>query len=335
MDKMRLIHRNENKEKMDSEYTSFSSFNYKNYMLFGNKKGEVEIYDFNNHNDSSNEVKYKLLLRIKVLDDEVKNICELDEDLFAVSYRKNIIKIVKCNDNITNYSIIQTINLDDYDDVNINSMISFSSQEKRHFLCIATKQSIVIYKSNKIPKCFYAPDNENNEDNLTFELYKTIELFTPVNCLIKADNKYLVCSCPNEDSIKFFDITKDFNEEANIDDINITNGSNIFTLIPNDNNLIVACNDGLKFISIKLKKIYKSFNLGYKILSIDMINENNIVCCCSEGKKNLINQYEINNNNVEKISQKKNKNNDEIWKLQTINDKIFFIDNQKIINFLN
>ena len=92
---------------------------------------------------------YHLKSRIKVFDDEIKYICELDEDLFAVSQNKNEIKI------INNSSIIQTINIDDYDDSYIYSMISLpllSSQEKRHFLCIATDNQILIYKSNKIPK---------------------------------------------------------------------------------------------------------------------------------------------------------------------------------------
>ena len=338
MDKMRLIHRNEDREIMDSEYICFSPLNDKNNMLFGNKKGEVEIYDFRDNNNG-NEEKYKLLLRIKVLNNEVKYICNIDEDLFAVSERKNIIKIIELKLNIPQYSIIQTIILDDYDDINIYSMISlplFSFQEKRNFLCIATDKNILIYKSNKAPKYLNNPHNENNEMNLSFELYKTLELYTLTHCLIVVSNKYLVAACPNDNSIKFFDMTNDFIQDANIDDINMTRGSNIFTLIPNENILIVACDNGFKFISIEMKTIYKSVDFGFQILSIDMLNENNIISCCSEGKRNKINQYEINKKNMElkKISQRTNKNNDEIWKLQKINGRIFFINNQNIVNFL-
>ena len=337
MGKMRLIHRDENKVKMDSEYTCFSPLNDNNYMVFGNKKGEIEIYDFRDNNNQ-NEVKYQLLLRIKVLNDEVKYICEIDEDLLAVSERKNIIKIIEFNKNLIQYSIIQTISLDDYDDINIYSMISlplFSSQEKRNFLCIASDKNILIYKSNKIPKYLNNPHNVNNEVNLSFELYKTIELYTLTHCLIEVD-KYLIAACPNDNSIKFFDKTNDFIQDANIDDINMTRGSNILTLIPNENILIVACDNGFKFISIEMRTIYKSVDFGFQILSIDMLNKNNIISCCSKGIRNTINQYEINKKNMEltKISQRTTRSNDEIWKLQKINGRIFFIDNQKIVNFL-
>ena len=339
MEKMRLIQRNE--DKMNSEYTSFSTLNYTK-LLLGNKKGEVEIYDFSNNNKDSkrnqNEEKYKLLLKLEVLNNEVKYICELDEDLFTVSERKNIIKIIECKNNFTKYSIIQTIYLDDYDDVNIYSMISlplFSSKEKKHFLCIATDRNIIIYCSNKIPKKLDISYNQNNED-LSFELFKTIELYTLTHCLIEANDKYLIAACPKEESIKFFDMTNDFNLVSNIEDINITSGSNIFAKFPNENKLMVACNNGFEIISIdEMKSIHKSLDLKYKILTIDILNENNIICCSSEGKNNKINQFEINKKNFElrTISEGSNKKNDEIWKFQKINGKILFINNQNIINY--
>ena len=347
MKKIKLIHKNQDKEKMNSEYTCFSPLADKKYMVFGNKKGEIEIYDFTYNDDSSineendeNEEKFKLQLRISVFDDEVKYICELDEDLLAVSERKNIIKIIKCKDNISDYSIIQTIYIDDYDDLYIYSMISLpllSSQEKNHFLCIATDNNILIYKSNKTPN-YIINENENdeNEESLYFEKYKEIKLDKLTHCLIEANDKYLVAGCPNDKTIKFFNMTKDFRESANITDINMTSGSNIFTLIPNKNILIVACNDGFKLISIKKKKKCKTIHCKYTALSLDMYNENTFICCCSEKNKNIIKQYKINKNNfdLEKVSKRRTHHNDEIWKLQKIDDKIFFIDNKKRIIFL-
>ena len=131
-------------------------------------------------------------------------------------------------------------------------------------------------------------------------------------------------------------MTKDFRERANITDINMTSGSNIFTLIPNKNILIVACNNGFKLISIRNKKKVKSVHFTHAVLSLEMLNDSNIICCCSEKNKNIIKQYKINKNNfeLEEESQRRTKNNDEIWKLQKINEKIFFIDNKKRIMFL-
>ena len=330
------------KEKIDKGYTCFSPLNDKNYMIFGNKEGEVEIYDFNDYSHSSineHENGFTLKLRIKAFNEEVKYMCDLDEDLFAVSGRNNEIKIIECKENVSKYSIIQTIYINDYEYSNIYSMISlplFSSQEKKHFLCVATDKNILIFKSNKSPKYLNNPDNGNDEKNLSFEFYKTIELYTLTHCLIEANNKYLIAACPNENAIKFFDMTNDFIEVANLDDINVTRGSNIFTVMPNEKKLIVACEDGFKIISIEKKAKLKGVHCKYSVLSLDMLNENNFICCCSEKNKNIIKQYEIDKSNYElkKKSQRLNKRNDEIWKLQTINEKIFYINNQNIINYL-
>ena len=82
-------------------------------------------------NDENKVEKHHSKSRINVFNDEIKYICELDEDLFAVSQRKNEIKIIK------NYSIIQTINIDDYDDLYIYSMISLPnlSSKEKNFSC--------------------------------------------------------------------------------------------------------------------------------------------------------------------------------------------------------
>ena len=335
---IKLVRSREDKKNNNSEYTCFSPLNDNNYMVFGNKKGEIEIYDFSKNNDSTinenNDEKYQLKSRIKVFDNEIKHICELDEDLIAVSQKKNEIKI------INNSSIIQTIKIDDNKDSYIYSMISLpllSSQKKRHFLCVANHTSILIYKSNKTPKnIINNSENEDNVENLYFEKYKEIKLKKLTHCLIEANEKYLIAGCPYDKTIKFFNMNNDFRESANIIDINMTIGSNIFTLIPNENLLIVACNDGFKLISIEKKRKYKSVHCTYAVLSLDMYNDNTIICCCSEKNKNIIKQYKINKNNFElqKLSQKRTIDNDEIWKLQKIGDKIFFIDNKKRIMFL-
>ena len=337
MKKMRLVHKNQD-NKINTEYTCYSPLNDKNYMIFGNTKGEVEIYNFNNSSINEDEEKYVLRLRIKAFNDEVKNICELDKDLFAVSGRNNEIKIIECQDNISKYKIIQTIYINDYDDSNIYSMISLpllSSQKNKHFLSVATDTNILIYQSNKTPKFLNYFDNENYQD-LSFELYKTIELYTLTCCLIEANNKYLFAACPKEESIKIFDMTNDFIEDKTIEDINLTFGNNIFTVIPNKDKLIVACKDGFKYISISKKKKFKSIHCSYSVLCLDMLSENTFICSCSENNKKIIKQYEINNDNYQLIKQSQisNKHNDEIWKLQKVNERIFYIDNKKIINYL-
>ena len=332
--KIKLIHKDKYNTIINKEYTCFSSLNNNNYILCGNKNGEVEIYDYMENSDLTMEY-YKLKLLIKAFNNEVKYICELDKDLIAVSGVNNEIKIIECKDNISQYSIIQEIYIPDS---NIYSMISFpllSSQEKRYFLCFGTDKNILIYKSNKSSKYLNTLGNENRQENLSFELYKIIELNTLTHCLIETDNKYLIAACPNEKTIKFFDMTNDFTQVANITDINATHGSNIFTVMPKEKKLFVACDNGFKIISIDKKQKFKGVHCTYSVLSLDMLNENTIICCCSQGNKNILKQYEINKSDfkLHKKSERLNKNNDEIRKLQKINEKIFFIDNQNIINY--
>ena len=94
-------------------------------------------------------------------------------------------------------------------------------------------------------------------------------------------------------------MTNDFIEVVNLNEINITRGSNIFTLIPNENKWIVACEDRFKILSIEKKKKYKGVHCMYSFLSLDMINENTFICYCSEKNKNIIKKYEINKSNFE------------------------------------
>lgn len=325
-----FINKNKNNEEINSNYLCFSPLNDKKYIVLGNKQGEIEIYDFNRPNtNEKNEEKYSLILKFKVSENEVKNMCELGENLLAISERKNVIKIIEFKENMSSYSEKQKIYLDYYDDQYINSMISIpdlSSKNKGHYLCVGSDNNIIIYKSN------------NDKKDIYFENYKIIELYTPTHCLKEIDNKYLVAACPKEETIKFFDINNNFNEIKNFTDIRVTNGSNVFTLMPNDKILIVACYEGFIFISTKEIKIIK-FNklIGGTVLSLDMFNDNNIICCFSEGRNNIFKQYKINKNDLEikQISENKDNKNEEIWKLQKINEKIFFIDNINRVNYLN
>ena len=329
MKKIKLRNKSENNNEITTEIKCFSHFKNKQYIILGNKSGEIKMYKLS-ENESlliENE-RYKLQLKLKVFNNEVKHICELDENLFVVSDGKYEIKIIQYYD-INNYSIIQTIYIDNY----IYSMISLpflSSKNNCHYFCFTDDRNIFIYKSNK--------DQKNSDNKLFFfDIFKIIELYTLTHSLIEINEKYLVAACTDKQTIKFFDMNNDFKEITEICGINSTRGTNIFTLIPNKNLLIVACTDGFKFIStIKMKK-YKSVHCRYSVLCVEMFNENNFICCCFDNKKYKIKQYKIKEKSyeLEKISERIFQNNDEIWKLQKINERIFFIDGQNEINFLS
>lgn len=320
-----LSSNNKCKEEICAEYTSFSAINQNQNLILGKKNGEIEIFDFNqNTNLWQNEKKeseMKIKLRLKAFYNEVKVICELDEDLFAVSNNK-IIKIINIKENSP---ILQTLNIDDYNnylELNICSMIplpSLGSKNNCYFLAVATDLHIFIYKSSK--------------HNLHFEIYKVLEIDTLTACLIEEDDN-LIAACPDKKEIKYFDMTNNF-KETKVDEIPVTNGSNVLSIMTSQKSLIVACTDGFKILSNKRKKKVKSVHCRYSVLSLDMISDNNLVCCCSENNKNVIKQYEINKEDytLGKKSQIALCNNDEIWRLKKIDERIFFLDDQKRVNY--
>ena len=155
--------------------------------------------------------------------------------------------------------------------------------------------------------------------------------------MLNDSNIICCCSEKNKNIIKQYKINKNHFELEEESHRTTNNNDEIWKLQKiNEKILIVACNDGFKLISIEKKRKYKSVHCTYAVLSLDMYNDNTIICCCSEKNKNIIKQYKINKNNFElqKLSQKRTIDNDEIWKLQKINEKIFFIDNKKRIVFL-
>ena len=321
------------------EIKCFSPLNSEKNIVLGNKNGEIKILEIPENQDNffGKEI-FKIKLQFKIFENEIKYICELDEDLIAVSDGKYSIKIIKLEENISKYSAIQTINLDEYNIELIYCMIYlpiYSTLKKAHYFCIADDTHIFIFKSNKQPKKIINlknSENENSDEPLTFTLYKDIRLNTLTHCLIEAYGKYLIAACPRKNCIKFFDLRKDFKEISEINKLEITNGSNTLALTPTNNLLIVACKYGFSYISIDRKAIYKTVHCIYSVFCLEIFNENSFICCCSDKRGKKIKQIKI--NEIKKCSEIHIRNNEEIWKLQKIKDRIIFLNSQNCVNYL-
>lgn len=329
---------NENDSK-NYEIKCFSPLNSEKYIVLGKKNGQIDILEIPEIQDNFFEKEiFKLKIQFKVFENEIKYICELDEGLIAVTDGKYSIKIIKLEDNISKYSIIQTINLDEYNIELIYCMIYlpiFSKLKKNHYFCIADNKHIFIFKSDKQPKNIINLKNGTNKNNgepLTFTLYKNIELNTLTHCLIEAYGKYLIGACPKKNCIKFFDLRKDFKELSEINNLEITNGSNTLALTPKNNLLIVACKNGFYYISLGRRMIYKTIHCIYSVFCLEIYNENTFICCCSDKRGKKIKQIKI--NEIKKCSEIPIRNNEEIWKLQKINDRIIFLNSQNSVNYL-
>ena len=321
MDKMKLT--------LNSEANCFCPFNKGKYMLFGAKTGDILMYQ------QKNKSHFKYILTMKVFEEQVQHICELDEDLIAASDGKTSIKIIQFKDNLSEYIIVQTLRLR-RDSGYVYSMIPLpilSTKKENHYFCTGDDNHILIFKSNTKPK--YLSNEENDNRDISFELIKDINVNTLIHCLIEANENYIFAACSDVNKLKIFDVTKNFEELENIRGFELTKGSNIFTLIPKKNILIVGCTDGFILINTRKRKLHKRIFCKYKVLSLDMLSENALVCCTSDKKENRIKQYALDETfQFSKMSERRIHNNYDIWKLQKINQTIFFLDNESKINYL-
>ena len=324
MDKMKIS--------LSSETKCFCPFYKEQYMLFGLKTGEIYMYK------QKNKSHFTFILSMKAFGEQVEHICELDEDLIAATDGKNKIKIIQFKDNFSSYKIVQSLDLKE-DSEYIYSMIYLPLLSKRkntHYFCTGDEKHILIFKSNSKPKYLDDDKNVDNNTDIKFELIKDIKVNTLVHCLIEANEKYIVTACTKDNTLKIFDVTKDFKKLEDIKGIELSKGSNILTLVPNKNILIVACTNGFYLINTNKRKIYKRIHCAYSVLSLDMISGNTFVCCTSSKTDNRIKQYALEEKSFycEKISERKIDKNYDIWKLQKVNQEIFFLDNTAKVNYL-
>ena len=331
-----------------SNVKCFCPFNKEKNMIFGFGYGKIEIFGHKIIQNLNNET-FDSKLGIYCFENGVKNVCELDEDLIAISDGYESIKIIQFNENISKYKIIQTLDLDE-EKGPIYSMIYlplFSSSEKKHHFCISINNHIYIYRSNKKPKHLKELDNEekkeekknneeNNNEDLLFSLFKFIDVNTLVYCLIEANEKYIVGACSKKKLIKFFDMTQNFKEVKEIKKINLTKSTNILIKIPIDDILIVGCTDGFNIIKIEKMENYKKVLCRYSVLSLEMINRNNIICCCLDKNENKIRQYNIIGDSYifKKLSEIKLDNNNKIIKIKKINERLYFLNDKNQISYL-
>ena len=344
---------------LKSEAKCFTSLNKEKNIVLGLANGAIEIYEF------AKQDSFKYRLTIREFSKEIKFINEIDENIFAATDGKTCIKIFKyIKGDINDYNLIQTIDLNDLNSENIYSMISLpilSSNANRHYFCAGDNENILIWKSNKQPKNIQIPYfNKNKEDEdpdisltdisfheiqkeedvsndepLLFTLVKKIKLNTLSRSLIEINDKYIASACTKTNTIKIFDITRDFELKTEFRNIMASSGSDIFSLIPKLNLLIVGCTDGFCFISTQHLKIVKNIHCRYSVTSLECSSSDSFVCCCSDKNENKIRQYKIDDLtfSIKKSSEKKC-HNYEIWNLKSINNKLFFTNNDNYVSFL-
>jgi WD40 repeat protein len=314
------------------EVTSFTSFNNGKNIIFGLKKGTIKIYEFKKN--LSNLELLNLRFEIAEFKNEINYLCDLDKNLFAALDEKNNIKIFEYKNSIQNYILIQNLESNSFNG-KIYSMINLpilSQRNNKNYFCTSDNENISIYSADKPLK---------NKDN-KFSIIKNIAINKKIYCMIEADENYLVAACSETKSIKFFDINDEFKEKSEIKDILAMAGNNTMTVIPNKKMLIVACANGFNIISIQNLKKYRFVHCRYKVLSLDMIIDDQVICCTKSESNYKYNDeiklkhYKINEDDFTfaKIAERNINDDQEIWKLRAINKKIFYLKSNYKINGL-
>ena len=350
-----------NKYKFENKIRCFNMIKDK-YIILGLDIGDVSIYELTKKKDEYIIIKR---LDIKEFKKPIKFICQIDNNIIAISDKSSNIKIIELNENLVNYSIIQEI--EPNKENSIYSMIylpNLSYYKNRHHFCIANDYYIFFYKSNKQPNNLmsfkenyhgsiqeislvqptfiqgvniiskeYNQNNNNNESNsnkpLNFDLIETVQLNTLAHSLIEINEKYIVAACTNANSIKFFDVNNKFEEKKNINNINTCGGSYIMSLVDNGEVLIVGTTIGFCFISTKTLEILKKYYNDMKIISLGIIYNNTVICCAisnTNEKKILQVEYLPEKTHI-KINDSNYKAEDEVWDLKCFNNIIYFISN--------
>lgn len=342
------------KYEFKTQINSFILINkYKN-IIIGTDSGEIQIYEFVK-TEKNDIFDLQKKLRIDEFENGIKFMIEIDENIFASLDKENNIKIIQLNNDISKYSIIQTIKINEINN-KINSIIFLpilSYCKNSHYFCAGDDKNIKIWKSNKKPKnlelliknyqdiiqnnCINNEDNLIKDDNnelLSFELIKDIQINTLAHSLIEVDENYIASACINSQTIKFFDVNNDFNLIKEIDKIEASDGNYIMTLSNDRNILIVGCKKGFCLISVDNFQIVFKNDFNFKVLSLDIFDNNIIVCSFYNSEKNTksIRLYKLSAStfDLRKLTSHYKNIDNEIWNLKSFDKKILFVINSDL-----
>ena len=346
--------------------------------LYEEKKKIVEIENEKNDDEEEKENCWYLFqkLLIEEFKNPIKNLCAIDKDKIVASDKTNIIKIIQFESNFAKYKVAKNLELlDNSGNINIICNLPiYSYYRNRNFFCIGDSNNILIYQSNKMPKDlkppglyykekeedftivqptlmnidfnnkdikdnkdYYKPSSSNNEE-LNFNLEKSINLKTSVNCIIEVNEKYMAATCNQEKKIIIYHTQNGFKEVAVISNCAPCEGNSIMEVTSDRKKLFVGCMEGICQINVDNLKKNNKYHLGQSItyLGIYNYNTNNIITCISLKNENFfIKQYKKNTDSkgIGKYSEIKLNNSKEIIDFKIIGDKIYFIDEHKNIRY--
>ena len=345
----------------DSEVTYLAPFD-KDKIILGFNSGKIQISEEKMEENNQNSLIQKS--SIEAFENGITIICKIDKNLIVSSDNKNITKIIKFESDLNNYSMIQDLNFKEnigkiYSIINLQN---FSYYKNRHYFCIGNDNSIIIYKSNKMPEELVVPNlqyhdeieqysiaqpsfiiddnnnlhiNEHKNEPLSFIIEKEIVLNTPITCMVEVNEKLICATCPKSKNIKFFQMKNEFKETISFPNISLSEGNCILTLSEDKSKIITACKNGICQIKIDNLKKFNQIHFQREIFCLDFYNNNYLLCTLLKGNNIHIRQYFIKDEikDIKKKSEYIVNSPNQIKYLKVINNKIYYLDGTNCIHY--
>lgn len=314
------------------------------FILLGLNSGEIKICE--TKDDRLNEK-----LSIKEFKREISHICEIDQNLFVASDINNNLKIIQAAKDLNKYTVIKDLNFEHY--TKINKLISLpilSYFKNRHYFAMAADNSILIYKSNKMPinldppyPQYHAkieefsivqPSFSNKEEELTFHFEKKIQTKKEVLNMIELNDKYLGVLFIESKSLKLYNTQQEFKDETNLSNI-IPNSDCFMKVSKTKKELIIGYDGGFNVIDFDNIKKVKNIKFKQKVEFFDFIDYNNIMCLSVFNNEIYIKQYKFKDGlrEMNKISEAIVLNDNKITNFFIMKNKVYYIDGSNIISY--
>ena len=290
-------------------------------------------------------------LMIKEFQNEISLICEIDKLLFVATDIKNNLKIIQISEDFSNYTVIKNLNLEHYKKIRKIVFMPFISYFKnRHYLAMAVDNSILIYKSNKMPAdldppypqyhakveeySIVQPSFSNEQEKLNFSLEKKIQLKNDVENILEMNDKYLAVICSESKSLKLYNTQNYFKEDLNLANI-IPNSDCFMKITKTKKELVIGLNGGFNIIDFDNIKKVRNIKLKQDIKFFDFADNNNIMSLSLYNDEIYIKQYKYKEGfrNMNKVSEAVVLNENKITNFFIINNRVYYIDNSNFIYY--
>ena len=243
----------------------------------------------------------------------------------------------------------------------IISLPIISYFKNKQFFGISIDESVLIYKSNKMPSYLDPPYlqyhnkveeysivqpfpnqiEQEKSEKLKFSVEKRISLKQKVEDILEINDTYLAVACPKSKSLRLFNTQKEFQEAEILHNV-IPNQGCFMKVSKSKKELIIGYNGGFNIIDFENLQRVRNITIKQNIQFFDFIGLNNLIILSISSKFNdevgdaNIRQYRFRDGfkEINKLSEVVALSQNKITNFFVIKEKIYYINNtNKIVYY--